>query len=263
MQNLHLSTFLRMGWSIEPEKSYLYLLRKETIPRIKLGTYLDYMIVKKEEQRRQKYLSMDKSKIAMIVVLACLIICGCGKSTLENIKKVRMPIDVEDKLPQDLSIEGEKKLYGEWQINRAVLKSNMYTGTSLDGDFENYIFDPEDYVGYILRYSEESFSLGDVEFANPSYLVSKITVAEYNEGGDFRNPDLYTIITEEEIEVGGDENTLNLSQVELMRIDMKFDYKTDYQDYPFIPVGTQVVLLNSNTMVIGVWGKVLLAYRIQ
>lgn len=58
----------------------------------------------------------------------------------------------------------------------------MYTGTSLDGDFENNIFDPEDYVGYILRYSEESFSLGDVEFANPSYLVSEITVAEYNEG---------------------------------------------------------------------------------
>ena len=91
-------------------------------------------------------------------------------------------------------------LYGEWQIDRAVLKSNMYTGTPLDGDFENNIFDPEDYVGYILRYSEESFSLGDVEFANPSYLVSKITVAEYNEGGDFRNPDLYTIIAEEGIE---------------------------------------------------------------
>ena len=63
--------------------------------------------------------------------------------------------------------------------------------------------------------------------------------------------------------MGGAENILNLSQVELMRIDVKFDYETNYQDYPFIPVGTQAVLLNSNTMMIGVWGKVLLAYRIQ
>ena len=68
---------------------------------------------------------------------------------------------------------------------------------------------------------------------------------------------------EEEIEVGGAENTHNLSQVELMRIEVKFDYETDYQDYPFIPVGTQAVLLNSNTMMIGAWGKVLLAYGIQ
>ena len=90
---------------------------------------------------------MDMSKIAMIVVLVCLMICDCAKSTSENIDKVRMPIDVEDKLPQDVSIEGKKMLYGEWQIDRAVLKSNMYTGTPLDGDFENNIFDPEDYVG--------------------------------------------------------------------------------------------------------------------
>ncbi len=206
---------------------------------------------------------MDMSKIAIIVISACLITCGCEQSISENINKVRMPIEVDDKLPQEVSIEAKKILYGEWQIDRAVLKSNMYTGTSLDGDFENNIFDPEDYVGYILRYSEESFSLGDVEFANPSYLVSEITVAEYNEGGDFRNPDLYTLIAEEEIEVGGAENTLNLSQVKLMRIDVKFDYETNYQDYPIIPVGTQAVLLNSNTMMIGVWGKVLLAYRIQ
>lgn len=62
------------------------------------------MIVKQEGQRRQKYLSMDMSKIAMIVVLVCLMICDCAKSTSENIDKVRMPIDVEDKLPQDVRV---------------------------------------------------------------------------------------------------------------------------------------------------------------
>lgn len=135
----------------------------------------------------------------------------------------------------------------------------MYTGTSLDGDFEENIFDPEDFVGYTLRYSEESFSLGDVEYANPCYLVSEITVGEYNEGGGFRNPDLFTLIAEEEIEVEGAANTPNLSQAKLMRVDVTFDYETNYS---FKPVGTQVVLLDYNTMLIGVWGKILLAHRI-
>lgn len=219
-------------------------------------------MIKQEGHRRQKYLSMDMNKIVIIVVLACFIACGCEQSASENVNEERASIEADDKLSQDVSIEA-KMLYGEWQIDRAVLKSNMYTGTSLDGDFENNIFDPEDYVGYILRYSEESFSLGDVEFSNPSYLVSEITVGEYNEGGDFRCPDLFTLIAEEEIEVEGAANIPNLSQIKLMWIDVKFDYETDYLDYSFIPVGTQVVLLNSNTMMIGVWGKVLLAYRIR
>ena len=99
---------------------------------------------------------MDIRKVAAVVVFACFITCGCKKSAPESYYE-------------------ESILSGEWQIDRAVLESNMYTGTSMDGDFENTIFDPEDYVGYILRYSEESFSLGAVEYVNPSYLVTEIT----------------------------------------------------------------------------------------
>lgn len=186
------------------------------------------MIIKRVEQRRQKYLLMDMSKIVVIVVLACFITCGCEKGTPESYYEESTPIEVDDKLIQDASIEDAKILNGEWQIDRAVLESNMYTGTSLDGDFENNIFDPEDYVGYTLRYSEESFSLGDVEYANPCYLVSEITVGEYNEGGDFRNPDLFTLIAEEEIEVERNANAPNLSQARLRRVDVAFDYETYY-----------------------------------
>lgn len=150
-------------------------------------------------------------------------------------------------------MEETKTLYGEWLIDRAALESNMYTGTSLDGDFENTLFDPEDYVGYTLRYSEESFSLGDVEYTAPCYSAREITVGEYNDGGVFRNPDLFTLIADEEIEV----------ESELMWVDVTFDYETNYLEYSFVPVGTQVVLLNNDTMLIGVWGKILLAYRVQ
>ena len=206
---------------------------------------------------------MKISKAVVIIVLICFITCGCEKITPESYHEESTPIEADNNFIQDLSIDETKILNGEWQIDRAVLQSNMYTGTSLDGDFENNIFDSEDYVGYILRYSEDSFSLGDVEYANPSYSVSQITVKEYNEGGGFRNPDLYTLIAEEEIDVEGNADTPDLYQARLIRVDVTFDYETDYLDYSFIPVGTQVVLLDHNTMLVGVWGKIMLAYRIQ
>ena len=221
------------------------------------------MMIKREEQRRQKYLSMDMSKIVVIVVLVCFITCGCEKNTPESYFEESTPFEVSDKIIQDVSMEETKILYGEWKIDRTVLESTMYTGTSVDGDFENNIFDPEDYVGYILRYSEESFSLGDVEYVNPCYLVREIAVGEYNEGGAFRDPDLLTLIAEEEIEVERNAISPNMSQARLLWVDVTFDYETNYLDYCFIPVGTQVVLLNYDTMLVGVWGKILLAYRIQ
>ena len=51
-----------------------------------------------------------------------------------------MPVEVDDKVIQNVNIEEMKILNGEWQIDRAVLESTMYTGTSLDGDFgENIV----------------------------------------------------------------------------------------------------------------------------
>ena len=216
---------------------------------------------------------MKKRMIQCCVVFAVLIVLVISDMViLKNSNTIPTSPDgylnqqvenAEENSERNVSIEETKILYGEWQIDRAVLESTMYTGTSLDGDFENNIFDPEDYVGYILRYSEESFSLGDVEYVNPCYLVREITVGEYNEGGVFRNSDLLTLIAEEEIEVERNAISPNMSQARLLWVDVAFDYEADYLDYSFIPVGTQVVLLNYDTMLVGVWGKILLAYRIQ
>ncbi|MDE6435134.1 MAG: hypothetical protein K2L07_12995 [Lachnospiraceae bacterium] len=216
---------------------------------------------------------MKKRMIQCCVVFAILIVLVISDMViLKNSNTIPPSPDgylnqqvenAEENSERNVSIEETKILYGEWQIDRAVLESTMYTGTSLDGDFENNIFDPEDYVGYILRYSEESFSLGDVEYVNPCYLVREITVGEYNEGGVFRNPDLLTLIAEEEIEVEGNAISPNMSQARLLWVDVTFDYEANYLDCSFIPVGTQVVLLDYDTMLVGVWGKILLAYRIQ
>ncbi len=192
----------------------------------------------------------------------CLSVCGC-KNAPGSGYEGNLTIKMGDIFTENAGMEEVDFLYGEWEIERAVLESDMYTGTSMDGDFENNIFNPEDYVGYTIKYSEESFSLGDMEYSNPRYMTSEITVGEYNEGGVFRNPDLYTLMAEEEIEVEKGENISDLSQVLLAHIDVKFDYEAKYLEYSFIPVGTQIVLLNRDTMLIGVWGKILLAHRIS
>lgn len=111
--------------------------------------------------------------------------------------------------------EEECELYGTWYIDRVALISDMYTGTTLDGDFEENLFDPAEYIGYELQYSEEFFCLGDAEYCDPLYELQYQSVEEYDNGG-------------------------------------KFD---------FIPVGTQCILLNKDTMLLGIWGKILLAYR--
>lgn len=183
------------------------------------------------------------------------------KNTPESVYEGNISAKTGEVSTENEGMEAVDLLYGEWKIEWAVLESDMYTGTSMDGNFECDLFAPEDYVGYTLKYSEESFSLGDVEYSNPCYVTSEITVEEYNEGGFFRNPDLYTLIEEEEIEVEKWNNISDLSHAALMKIEVKFDYETDYFEYHFIPVGTQAVLLNHDTMLIGIWGKILLAHK--
>ena len=44
---------------------------------------------------------------------------------------------------------------------------------------------------------------------------------------------------------------------------MKSIKEVSYGEFDFIPVGAQCVILNEGTMLIGLWGKILLAHRIS
>ncbi|MDL2302208.1 hypothetical protein LJC58_07630 [Lachnospiraceae bacterium OttesenSCG-928-D06] len=91
--------------------------------------------------------------------------------------------------------------------------------------------------------------------------MTDLTVEQYDYGGKFRLPDLYGFIVEEGIELSGMNGYEYLSDIPLQRIDVKFLGEVSYDEYNFIPVGTQCVLLNEDVMLIGVWGKILVAYR--
>lgn len=192
----------------------------------------------------------------IIVFLAVIILGGCGSQEL--LREKERNCDMER-----INIENEINFYGVWSIEKVALQSKMYTGTAMDGDFEENVCDPADYIGMEVEYNPEYFRPGTERYPNPEYIMSSRTVKEVNEEGDFYNPDLYEFILKNEIQIYDENNCKNLSEVQLFQIEVKFNEEVNYDNLDFIPVGMQSIVLNENTMLIGLWGKILLAYRIE
>lgn len=72
---------------------------------------------------------------------------------------------------------------------------------------------------------------------------------------------MYTFITEEGIKINNEEKYT--SKTPLIYFKIEFKEEISYKKYNFVPVGTQCVLLNHDIMLIGLWGKVLIAYRVK
>lgn len=166
-----------------------------------------------------------------------------------------------------IGISGDKKemeviecpFFGTWRIEKVAVISEMYTGTTLDGDLEEDLYDSENFLGYELEYAPQYFRIGEKRYENPEYVVSYETVHSFDYGGKFW-PHIYTFIEEEEIEINNMEDYT--SETMLLQFDVDFAGVVSYEQYSFIPVGTQCVLLNDDTMIVGKWGKTLLARRV-
>ncbi|MGN0157072.1 MAG: hypothetical protein ACI39N_07470 [Lachnospiraceae bacterium] len=169
----------------------------------------------------------------------------------------------ETQTQPETEVSEELSIYGTWKIEKVALISEMYTGTTLDGDKEEDLYDSEDFLGYELEYTETFFRIGDKVYENPKYITSEDTVKGFDLGNSFRPMCLYTLIVEENIEMEKTENSENLEDAIIVEYDLEFENEVSYGKYDFIPVGAQVILLNDDAMLVGVWGKILLAYRIE
>ena len=123
--------------------------------------------------------------------------------------------------PKD--IYNQERLYGTWYIDSAVLKSEMYTGTTMDGWSEEDLYDPADYIGFEIEYSSQFFRLGTEKYNNPIYSVEKETLFGFNEGGDFKLPSFLQLIDEKEI----DTKTVQIGNT-VMLYDIEFDEEVEY-----------------------------------
>lgn len=125
----------------------------------------------------------------------------------------------------------EDDFLGVWKIDEVVLTSDMYTGTAKDGDLQENLYNPEDYVGDEVEYLSNSFRLGNYIYDNPEYKINYVSVEEFQNGGKFRLPDLYGLIDEKKIKVGMSDEYDNLSETLLLRFDVTFAYDIQYETY--------------------------------
>lgn len=179
--------------------------------------------------------------IIILCVLLGLIIGGLPKEIQE------IPKTEEVQKTQE-NAANKADFYGVWYIDKAVLCSEAYTGTLKDGSFEENLYDPADYIGLEVEYHPDYFRLGDEKYINPEYILTNRTVKDVNEGGSFHNPDLYEFIINEKIEITGEEDYEYLAEMPLLQVEVRLDNELSYGDYNFIPVGTQILVLNENSI---------------
>lgn len=222
-------------------------------------------------------MDISKNRIKALVMGLCVCIfihTGCADTTRnipekndDSVSNMTLDTNPENNiLETDDDSTSDKLLqdiYGVWEIEKVAVISEMYAGTSLDGDFEENLVDTADYIGYELEYTSDTFRLGENVYDNPAYFLDYLTIKEYNDGGKYILPDVYGFITNEGIHVYNEDNYESLSDAQIKRYQISFDEAVKYGEYHFIPVGTQVVLLNETTMLVGAWGKILLAYKIS
>lgn len=162
--------------------------------------------------------------------------------------------DKNEKLDSTNNEESKPEIFGTWSLEKIVLKSEAYDGTSkeaLGG------IDEEDYVGLELEFTDKYLRLGEEKFLYPKYILEYMTVAEYNDCGKYKLPSTYGVILDQNIDIANSEKYEWLSEIPLKFYQANFD-----EDY-FIPVGTQVVVLNNDIMLVGIWGKIILARRVK
>ena len=199
----------------------------------------------------------------VLLVLNVFMIAGCANVSNINAQFSLKNTSITEQANE--TSEQSKEEYdflGVWRIDEVVLTSEMYTGTTKDGDLEENLYNPEDYIGMEVEYSSNSFRLEGQLYDDPEYTVKYVSVEDFQNGGDFRLPDLYSLIEEKQIKVDNCDEYDSLSETLLLLFDITFADDVQYDTYSFIPVGTQCVLLNNDTMLIGVWGKILLAHKV-
>lgn len=153
--------------------------------------------------------------------------------------------------------------FGTYRIEKVAVISDMYTGSTLDGVAREDVYDPEDFIGCEIAYNEQYFRLGEKEYDNPQYKISEVTIEELDEGGMFRPKTVADFLEEEDITLEGGEQYSSTAEVPLRQFTVNFQDEVTFGRYGFIPMGTRCTVLNSDVILVGTWGKIMVAYRVD
>lgn len=167
--------------------------------------------------------------------------------------------EAEDFCLEDIELSSIR-LFGTWRMDEVAVISTLYERTPPGAYIKFY--DSADYIGLELEYTPQMMRLGEEEYESPAYQIQYDTVLGIDhEGGRPRfEPHLHDYLLDKGIEVKAMENPLDPMVIKFF---VEFEGKVSYGEYPFIPVGAACILLNDDTMLVGVWGKLLLAHRVE
>ncbi len=204
-----------------------------------------------------------KQKMLFLFVVIVIICTSCNQqySTTESANIADdIPITYSESMHNNQAPNGDLEiqkieLYGTWSLDKVILSSKNYVGEKNWGD--GHIFSEKQYVGYEVEYTPDYFRLGDQKFFSPMYKVSEFRFYDFNNNGDFENPDLYEFVKKEGVHIDKIEEYENMDDIPLTY------FLVTLNENNFIPVGDQCLLLNENIMLVGVWGDVILAHRLE
>lgn len=210
------------------------------------------MIIKKGGHRAKLCSAHNgnvKNLFVLLSILVLLFIRGCS-AEVEAVAEVENAVEVEDAVD----------IYGVWYLERVVLRSNMYSD-DIEKNGEIIPVDVGDYLGWEIEYAPDFFRIGDKIYDNPSYTFDEVSVDDIEIGGKFRLTDNFPGVIEflikENVELDSSDAYDYLGDVLLLHYDISFE------PYQHIPVGSRGIMLNHDMMLIGTWGKIILAHRVQ
>jgi len=212
--------------------------------------------------RKSERSKMFKSLIVSLMILLILGNTKCSESSKNNIitENIEHPPSVSSTDESNRDLSNTMSFKGKWFLDKVVLRSRMYSD-DLPKNGEVHPTDPEDYLGYEIEYSTGFMRFGNEVFYNIEYDISSITIAEYISDGQF-----YTIGTDifsrdSGIKIDRMDEYEHLGEVPLIYFQVEFK-EDPYLETICVPIGTQCVMLNNDTMLVGMWGKIILAHRI-
>lgn len=145
-------------------------------------------------------------------------------------------------------------ILGKWLLQKVVLESEVVK-FSTTNEFKDYNL--EKYEGLELELLEDKICFNGIEWKELIYKNRKnIKVSEYNRGGKFKLPDFYGFIDEEKILLSNNTGEEYMGDIELINYEILLTNDN-------FPISTNIILLNSDNILIGNWGKVIWAKKIK
>ena len=150
-------------------------------------------------------------------------------------------------------------LYGVWLIDSVLLCSESFMSDAQRNDLSEY----EKFIGCELEYNSDSIRLEKNDYSNPIYAQSFINFQTYNIDSGFQMPGLYGVVEEGYIELFEEVNMHKLSGIDLPSFSISVEENITFADGNYLPIGTSVVMLNNNAILVDYMGNYMIAYRVK